>query len=248
MDDLLIITLIVGFLAQLIDGALSMGHGVATSSVLLGLGVPPATTSACVHVAQIFTNGVSGLSHIRLGNVDRLLLWKLAVPGVIGATLGAYVVTALPSETMRPFVALYLLIAGIIILRKALTQVIVKRKVTDKIVPLGLFGGFLDASGGGGWGPIVASNLVARGRKPRKAIGSTVLSQFFVAVAASLTFFATIGFTEWKIIACLVVGGVLAAPFGALVCRKLPARAVMIAVGLLVIVFGLRAIAQAFPL
>ena len=248
MDDLVITVLIVGFVAQLIDGSLSMGYGVASSSMLLGLGLPPATASACVHLAEVFTTGVSGIFHLKIGNVDRSLFWKLALPGVIGAVLGAYVLTALPASTARPFVAVYLLIAGVVIIRKALTQTIEKKKITDKIVPLGLVGGFLDASGGGGWGPIVASNLVARGRKPRKAIGSAILAEFFVALAASLTFLAIVGFREWKILACLVVGGVLAAPLGAYMCRRIPARVVMIIIGLLVIVFGLRAISLAFSL
>jgi len=248
MDELLITFFIVGFVAQLIDGSLSMGYGVATSSMLLGLGVPPASASACVHFAEIFTTGASGVSHIKFGNVDRSLFWKLAIPGVVGAILGAYVLTSLPASTVKPFVAVYLLIAGLIILRKAMATSIEKRKVTDKLAPLGFVGGFLDASGGGGWGPIVASNLVARGRKPRKAIGSAILAEFFVALAASLTFLATVGLGQWKIILCLIVGGVLAAPFGAIVCRKLSPRVIMVIVGVLVIFFGIRAIAQAFPL
>jgi len=248
MDELLITFLIVGFVAQLIDGSLSMGYGVASSSMLLGLGVPPASASACVHFAEVFTTGVSGISHLKFGNVDRSLFWKLAVPGVVGAVLGAYVLTSLPASTVKPFVAVYLLIAGLIILRKAMAKSIEKKKVTDKIAPLGLVGGFLDASGGGGWGPIVASNLVARGRKPRKAIGSAILAEFFVALAASLTFLVTVGLGQWKISLCLIAGGVLAAPFGALVCRRLSPRVIMVIVGVLVIFFGLRAFAQAFPL
>ncbi len=248
MDELLVTFIIVGFVAQLIDGSLSMGYGVATSSMLLGLGVPPASASACVHFAEVFTTGVSGISHFKFGNVDRSLFWKLALPGAIGAVLGAYVLTSLPASTVKPFVAVYLLIAGVIIIRKALTQSFEKKKITGKVVPLGLIGGFLDASGGGGWGPIVASNLVARGSKPRKAIGSAILAEFFVALAASLTFLATLGFGQWKIILCLIAGGVLAAPFGAFVCRRLSPRVIMIIVGALVVFFGIRAFAQAFPL
>jgi len=244
MDETFLLVLLVGFLAQIIDGALGMGYGVTSTSFLLTLGVPPAPASASVHTAEIFTCGVSGISHLRLGNVDRALFRGLVVPGIIGGVLGAYVLTTLPGEKIRPFVSLYLLVMGLLIIRKAFTRT-AQTPGPPRVRRLGLAGGFLDAIGGGGWGPVVTSTLVANGSHPRFAIGSVNLAEFFVTVAQVATFFLTIGILHWRIIVALILGGVAAAPLAAYVCKKLPARSLMVMVGVLIVVLSVRTIHQA---
>lgn len=243
IDQNIIVFTIVGFTAQMIDGALGMAYGVCSNTFLLSIGIPPAAASASVHTAEIFTSGVSGHSHLRCGNVDKKLFKKLLIPGVIGGVLGAYILTAVPGEMIKPFVAFYLLIMGLIILRRALKE-IQGREVGTKLVPLGLAGGFCDAIGGGGWGPITTSTLVARGHNPRCAIGSVNLAEFFVTIAQVATFFTIIGLVHWQIIVGLIIGGVLAAPLAAYNCRRLPAKVMMMIVGALIIALSVRTISQ----
>lgn len=241
MDESIIIFIVVGFIAQIIDGALGMAYGVTSTTFLLSIGIPPVAASASVHVAEIFTSAVSGLSHLKFGNVDKKLLKRLVIPGVLGGILGAYILTVLPGRIIRPFVALYLLLMGLLILRKVFKK-IQERAVETKLLPLGLVGGFLDAVGGGGWGPIVTSTLVTRGHNPRFTIGSVNLAEFFVTAAIAATFFAIIGLVHWRIIVGLIIGGVLAAPLGAYVCKRVPARALMIMVGVLIVSLSVRTI------
>jgi len=216
-----------------------MAYGVSSTTFLLSVGVSPAAASASVHTAEIFASGVSGISHLRFGNVDRDIFRRLLIPGIIGGIAGAYILTTLPGERIKPLIALYLFVMGAIIVRKALRKSEGKKGRTH-LVPLGLVGGFFDAIGGGGWGPIVTSTLVAGGEKPRFAIGSVNLAEFFVTVAEAATFFLTLGLVHWKVIVGLTVGGVLAAPLAAYVCKRLPARALMIMVGALIIVLSIR--------
>ena len=237
----LLIFVFVGFIAQLIDGALGMGYGVTSNSFLLGIGIPPAAASASVHAAEICTSGVSGFSHWKLGNIDKKLFLKLLIPGMIGGMLGAYILVSVPGKTIKPFIAVYLLLMGVIILRKAFIK-IEERVVTTAIAPLGFVGGILDAIGGGGWGPIVTSTLIARGNNPRLTIGTINLVEFFVTVAESVAFILTIGLVHWKIIMGLIIGGVIAAPMGALLCKKLPTKTLLIMVGTLIIVLSFRTI------
>lgn len=234
MDQILIVYIVVGFLAQIIDGALGMAYGVSAAAFLLSIGVPPAAASACVHTAEVVTTGVSGLSHLGFGNVDKKLFQRLMIPGVIGAVLGAYILTAVPGEAIKPFIALYLLIMGFVILRTAFKKIHMK-EVKSRLIPLGLAGGFLDAIGGGGWGPIVTSTLIARGNNPRISVGSVNLAEFFVTVSAVATFSITIGLGHWQIIIGLIIGGVLAAPLAAYVCKRLPPRALLILVAILIV-------------
>jgi uncharacterized membrane protein YfcA len=237
-----LIFVIVGFAAQMIDGALGMAYGVSSNTFLLSVGVPPALASASVHAAEMFTTAVSGLSHLRLGNVDRALFKRLLIPGIIGGILGSYVLTTVPGGIVKPFVAVYLLVMGCIILRKALKKS-KEREVHTKLAPLGAVGGFFDAVGGGGWGPIVTTTLVARGNNPRFAIGSVNMAEFFVTVAESVTFTLTIGqdlVQNWQVVVGLLGGGVLAAPLAAYLCKRLPAQALMIIVGALIVVLQLR--------
>ncbi len=233
--------IIVGFLAQLIDGALGMAYGVSSNTFLLSIGVPPAVASASVHAAEVVTTGVSGLSHWRLGNIDRSLFRRLVIPGVLGGVIGAYLLTEMPTEVIKPIVALYLGIMGAIILRRAMHP-IVEREVRTALAPLGVIGGFFDAIGGGGWGPIVTSTLVARGNNPRLTIGSVSMTEFFVTLSQSIVFILTLTLTleNAQIILGLLIGGVIAAPLAAFAARYIPARPLMMAVGVLIIILSIR--------
>lgn len=235
---------LIGFLAQIVDGALGMGYGVISTSLLLGLGLPPALASAGVHTAEVFVTGASGLAHLHNGNVERRLVLGLLVPGILGGVLGAYVLTQVPGERVKPFVAAYLLGMGGLILYRA-SRRRASASVKGRLVPLGLVGGFLDSIGGGGWGPIVTSTLVARGQTPRMAIGSVSLTEFFVTVAQAATFFSLLEGIPWSVVVGLLSGGLVAAPLAAYVCRRLPAHVLMWLVGLLVLAVSLRTLSQA---
>jgi uncharacterized membrane protein YfcA len=239
MDEILLYV-IIGFVAQMIDGAIGMAYGVTASSVLLSAGVPPATASACVHAAETFTTGASGLAHWKLGNVDRKLLWRLAVPGMIGGAIGAYALSEFDGDTLKPFISAYLLLLGVVIIWKALVRRPLESPQPRSVAPLGFAGGLLDAMGGGGWGPIVTSSLLGQGATPRYAIGSVNLAEFFVTLTISTTFFLTVGLSLWPIITGLVVGGVIAAPFAALAAKHIPAKTLMLVVGCVVIGLSLR--------
>jgi uncharacterized membrane protein YfcA len=231
---------LVGFCAQLIDGSLGMGYGVSANSFLLLFGVPPALASASIHTAEVFTAGVSGLSHWKLGNVDMRLFKRLSLSGVAGAVVGAYILIQIPGDSLKPYVAVYLMLMGALIIYKAFYRP-QPREVTSHILPLGLVGGFFDAIGGGGWGPIVASNLIARGNHIRKSIGSVNLAEFFVALSVSLTLFGAVNLqTQLVNIAGLIVGGVVAAPLAAYLCSRIPVRALMGLTGMMIVALSLR--------
>ena len=232
-----------GFIAQMIDGALGMAYGVTATTFLLTLGIPPSVASASVHSSEIFTSGVSGYMHLKFGNVNSKLFKTLLIPGVIGAIVGAYVLTSLEEYIyiIKPIVAVYTLILGILIVKKALKKRIEKRPF-NKIGWLAMLGGSLDAIGGGGWGPIVSSTLIARGRHPKYTIGSVNLTEFFVSLASSVTFITLIGFSHWQVIVGLILGGMVAAPIAASLSRRLPIKTMMILVGIVVIVVSLRII------
>jgi len=239
MDASIFFFIFVGFIAQMIDGALGMAYGVSSTSLLLAIGIPPAQASASVHAAELVTTAVSGAFHLKFGNVDKKVLRRLLIPGVIGGAIGAYVLTEIPSTIIKPIVAGYLIIMGGIILWKAFRQV-ATRELKTKLVPLGLVGGFFDAIGGGGWGPVVTTTLVARGKEPRFVVGSVNLAEFFVTLSESFVFILTIGLVHWKIIVGLMIGGVLAAPLAAYVCSRIPRRPMMCMVGALIIITSLR--------
>lgn len=232
---------VAGFIAQMIDGTLGMGYGVSATTLLLSLGVPPAMASASVHTAEVFTTGMSAASHYRAGNVVWSIVRRLLIPGAIGAVIGAYILTSIPGEKMKPFVAAYLLIMGVVILAKAWRRQ-TDREAHHHLEPLGFAGGFLDAIGGGGWGPIVVGTLLARGNQPRTTIGSVNFAEFFVTLAASITFLLTIGIATWVPVAGLALGGAVAAPISAMTAKRIPARPLMIAVGVLVIALSVRTI------
>ncbi len=240
MDEKVIIAIVVGFIAQMIDGALGMGYGISATTFLLTTGVPPALVSASVHMAEVFTTGVSGFSHLKLGNVDQRLLKRLLIPGIIGGIIGTYILTTVPTARIKPFVAAYLLIMGMVMIVKTARKSTIQTKKA-RIIPLGLIGGFLDAVGGGGWGPIVTSTLVSRGNNVRHTIGTVNLAEFFVTLTQATAFLALIGQVQWQVITGLLIGGVIAAPLAAYLCHKLPVRMLTILVGVLVMVLGLRA-------
>lgn len=234
-----------GFAAQLVDGTLGMGYGVSLTSLLLALGVPPASASFSVHASEIFTSGVSGISHITFKNVDHSLFKRLVIPGVIGGVVGAYVLSSVPGGVIKPLISAYLIVMGVVILVRAIMRTQTPDKGKRFAGPLALVGGFLDAIGGGGWGPVVTTNLVASGAHPRTTIGSVNLAEFFVTVAESITFVLTIGTIDLRIVGGLILGGVLAAPFGAWLCRHIPRRPWTIAVGLLIIGLSMRTLWKA---
>jgi siroheme synthase-like protein len=243
IDSSILYYILAGFIAQLIDGALGMAYGVTATTFLLSGGISPAASSASVHASEIFTSGVSGLMHLKFGNVNKKLFKSLLIPGIIGAILGAYVLTSLEDYNfiIKPLVSFYTLILGIIIIYKALKKDNIRKRI-KRIFPLAFFGGLLDSIGGGGWGPIVSSTLIARGRNARYTVGSVNLTEFFVALASSLTFVTIIGLTHWMIIAGLIIGGSIAAPIGAVLANKIPTKTIMILVGLVVIIISLKRI------
>jgi len=236
--ELLLFT-VAGFAAQLIDGTLSMGYGVSATTLLLTFGVAPAGASASVHTAEVVATAFSAWNHWRQKNVVAAFVKRLLIPGVLGAVAGAYVLTAIPGEVIKPFMSSYLLLMGAIILLKAWRRSVHVGSARH-LTPLGLAGGFCDAVGGGGWGPIVAGTLLARGNEPRTTIGSVAFSEFFVTFAASATLLLTIGVSNWMPIAGLALGGALASPIAARLTGRIPARPLMIVVGVVVILLSVR--------
>ncbi|HEX2123629.1 MAG TPA: sulfite exporter TauE/SafE family protein [Thermoanaerobaculia bacterium] len=233
--------IVAGLLAQLIDGILGMAYGVSATTLLLSFGVPPAVASASVHTAEVVTTGFSGYHHWRAGNVVLSFVRRLLIPGVIGGCVGAYILTEIPADVIKPFIAAYLLLMGLFILAKAWRRSV--HVGSEKhLVPLGLAGGFFDAVGGGGWGPIVVGTLLARGNEPRTTIGSVNVAEFFVTLATSVTFIVTIGVTQWLPIAGLAIGGAIASPIAARLTGRIPARPLMVAVAVVVILLSVRTI------
>ena len=228
------IALAIGLAAQAVDGALGMGYGVTASSFLLGTGASPAVASASTHIAKLFTTGVSGIAHAKYGNVDRKLFVRLLLPGMAGGMLGVLLVTSVDGRLLKPFVSAYLLVIGLYILAKAYRHVRPRQGEPRHAAKLGLFGGFVDAVGGGGWGPVVTSTLVGSGNDPRTTIGSVNFAEFFMtlATAASFTLFAVEG--TWPVVAGLVIGGLFAAPFAALLCKAVSTRTLFVSVGVLI--------------
>jgi uncharacterized protein len=235
----------VGFAAQMVDGSIGMAYGVTSSSVLLSMGISPAVASACVHAAETFTTAVSGAAHWRFGNVDFALVRRLAIPGAIGGAIGAYVLSNIDGNAIKPYIAGYLLLMGAFILWKALRPTAQPTEPPQHVGPLGFVGGFMDSIGGGGWGPIVTTTLIGSGTTPRYAIGSVNLAEFFVTLTISATFLFTIGLELFPIIAGLIVGGVIAAPLAAYATRYLPDKALMVIVGLVIVILSLRTILNA---
>lgn len=241
VDSTLLIFVAGGFVAQMVDGALGMAYGVTATTFLLSFGIGPAAASASVHASEIFTTGASGLSHLRFKNVNSKLFRHLLIPGVIGAIIGAYVLSSFSEygAYIKPVVSVYTLILGGVIIVKAIRKLKDKKKI-KRIGILAFFGAFLDSIGGGGWGPIVSSTLIARGRNMRYTVGSVNLAEFFITLASSATFFTLIGIHHWHVIIGLIIGGTIAAPIAAYFTSKIPVRAGLITVGIVIVVVSLR--------
>ncbi len=239
-----------GFLAQLVDGALGMGYGVTCTTILLSLGINLPAISGSIHTAEMFSSGVSGYSHYKFGNVNKKLFKTLLIPGIIGAIAGAYLLSTFGDRYaiyIRPLLAAYTLFLGTKILRTAFR----KNNTAQKVKRVGWLagaGGFLDSFGGGGWGPLVTSTLISKGRSPRFVIGSVSVTEFFITLASALTFFSLLGISHWPVILGLIVGGTIAAPLAAKLAGKLPIKTMFICVGGLVIIWSLRILLKSIGL
>lgn len=241
---------LVGFLAQLIDGALGMGYGVTCTAALLYIGIPLPAISSSIHTAEMFSSGASGFSHYKFGNINKKLFKNILIPGVLGAILGALLLSYLGEKyagIIKPILAIYTFILGIRILLNAFKKNKIRKK-TKRVGWLAGAGGFLDSFGGGGWGPLVTSTLISKGKTPRYVIGTVSLTEFFVTFASALTFFSVIGISHWQLIAGLILGGVLAAPIAARLAGKLPLKAMFIGVGAIVIIWSLNVLLKTFHL
>lgn len=223
----------VGFVAQMVDGALGMAFGVISNTLLVSLGVPPAGASARVHIVEAFTTAASGISHVLHRNVDWWLFGRLAVPGMIGGAIGAYLLTTVDASVAKPFVLGYLALIGLYLIWRGFTHVH-RARSPRFIAPLGLVGGFLDASGGGGWGPIVTSNLLIQGAEPRKVIGTVNTTEFFLTLVISATFISQLGIESFTYATVgLLVGGLAAAPLGAFAAKRISPRPLLTLVGVI---------------
>lgn len=230
MGDEFVVFAAIGFCAQMIDGALGMAFGVIASTSLIAFGTPPAFASAAVHAAEVVTTGISGASHILHRNVDWSLFRQLAVPGVIGGCLGAYVLTGLPEEVVKPLVTVYLALMALLIFLRVASRL--RSSWNFPAAAVGGGGGFLDAIGGGGWGPIVASTLLAKGDAPRSTIGSVNTTEFVVTTAISITFFTQLDLSSYgNAVLGLVIGGALAAPVAGYLVKIMPTRLALVLVG-----------------
>ncbi|MBN8807116.1 MAG: sulfite exporter TauE/SafE family protein [Sphingomonas sp.] len=222
----------IGFAAQLVDGALGMAFGLINSTLLVTVvGMPPALASASVHAVETFTTAASGVSHVVHRNVDWRLFARLVIPGMIGGAIGAYVLSHIDAAVARPFVMAYLSIIGLYLLYRAWRGRVEPRE-PKVIEPLGLVGGFLDAAGGGGWGPVVTSNLLVQGSAPRQTIGTVNTSEFFLTTTISAAFILSLGFAAFTLQTLgVLIGGLVAAPIGGLLAKRVPARGLMAIVG-----------------
>jgi uncharacterized membrane protein YfcA len=237
LDEIFLLFILIGFVAQLIDGTLGMAYGVASSTALMALGMPPAIISANVHAAEVFTTAASGVSHAIARNVDWRLFARLTIAGALGGATGAFLISRLDLDFVRPVIAGYLLFMGLIVIRRAFPRS-PKAKPVRRVSVLGFFGGMVDAIGGGGWGPVVASNLIARNGTPATIVGTVNLAEFLVTLSISLAFLAALGPSLGKAALGLVIGGVAAAPIAAFGAKKLPTSLLTALVGLLIVLLS----------
>ena len=244
LDENLLAFFLIGVFAQLVDGALGMGYGATSTSFLLAYGVPPVVSSTAVHVSEMFTTGASALSHHRFGNINKKLVKHLLIPGVLGSITGAYLLSdVINGDLIKPFIAIYMIVLAAIIIKKALKKNVEKKK-TKKLGVLAVFGGFMDSVGGGGWGPIVTSTLLGRGRNPKYTIGSVNAAEFAISFASGITFMLFGGIHGWQVIIGLILGGVIAAPIAAFLVNKIKRKPMMIAVGILIILLSLKTLSK----
>ncbi|OYW85929.1 MAG: hypothetical protein B7Z20_08220 [Sphingobium sp. 32-64-5] len=240
--------ILIGFAAQLVDGALGMAYGVISSTLLIAMGVSPKHASAGVHAAETFTTAVSGISHIYHRNIDWRLFRRLAVPGVIGGVTGAYLLSNIDSGLIKPLVLIYLTAIGLWLIWRS-THVIHRARDPRVVAPLGLVGGFLDASGGGGWGPVVTSNLLLQGGDPRTTIGTVNASEFLLTLSVSITFLIHLGWQSFTTAtAGLLIGGVIAAPLGAMLAKHIAPNRLLLLVGMVLTLTSAYGIAKSLSL
>ena len=248
---------LIGFIAQMIDGALGMAYGASSMTMLTSYGVSSSIANSCIKLSEVFTTSASGFSHWKLGNINKKLVKNLIIPGMIGAIFGATLIAyvdqieGIGKKYVKPVISIYILILGIFIIYKALRKK-EKKKKTENLSALAAFGGFMDAAGGGGWGPIVTSTLISKGRNPKYTIGSVNLSEFFIALTSAVIITVLIGLEEWKVgggikvVLGLIFGGFIAAPMGAVVASRIKAKPMMLTVGILIIVVNLLNIYKAW--
>lgn len=250
----LLLVSVAGFLAQLVDGAMGMAFGITSTTLLIFLAYNPAAASAIVHLVEIATSSISGISHIKFGNVDWHALVKVAVPGAVGAFIGAILLSSVDLSSARPWTASILLVLGGLVLYRFTRPIILGKKRRARarwLAPLGLVGGFIDSTGGGGWGPVVTTSLTASNAlEPRKAIGTTNTAEFVIAIAASVGFLIGLGAEQipWDAVIALLIGGALAAPIAAWLVSKAPQRLLGILVGNLIIALNIRQLSISFEL
>jgi uncharacterized protein len=235
----------VGLLAQTVDGALGMAYGITSTSFLLASGSSPAVASAAVHIAEVFTTGVSGITHIKLGNVNKNLFLRLLVPGMIGASTGAWIVSSIDGKALKPYIAGYLLVMGLYVISKIFRKIRTRHEEPRHVAKLGLLGGFVDAVGGGGWGPVVTTTLVGTGHDPRMTIGSVNLAEFFLTFVSAGVFAMLVGESPWPTVAGLVIGGLFAAPLAAMLTKRLHTKALLALVGTVISLISLYNLYQA---
>ncbi|MBA3577915.1 MAG: sulfite exporter TauE/SafE family protein [Sphingomonas sp.] len=234
-----------GFIAQLLDGALGMAFGVISTTLLLSMGVPPAAASAGVHTVETFTTAVSAGSHVAHRNVEWKLFFRLAIPGIIGGVIGAYVLSSIDAGTVKPFILAYLATIGVYLVYRAIRYP-PQHKPARFVEPLGLVGGFLDAAGGGGWGPVVTGNLLVQGADPRRTIGTVNTVEFFLTASISAAFITTLGWQAFTVATLgLLIGGVAAAPFAAVVAKRARPRVLLALVGSVLTLTGIYGIVAA---
>ena len=241
--------LLIGFGAEIVAGSMGMGYGVICTSLLLIMNVPPAVVSASIHSAEAFTSAAGTVSHWQLGNINKKLARALALPAIIGAVAGALLLTYVGhryEKITKPFIAAYTIYLGIKILQNAFKKKGENgKKKKSNIMALGLIGGFIDSFGGGGWGPLVTGTFIKNGHTPRFVIGSSTFAKCILTVASAITFIFTIGIHHWNVVAGLLIGGIVTAPFSAMLTAKLPTKKMFITVGIVVIVCGLITISRA---
>jgi uncharacterized protein len=247
MDDF-VLFLLVGFVAQMVDGALGMAYGVISSTTLLAFGVSPAHASAAVHAAEVFTTAASGSSHLYHRNIDWKLFWRLAPFGVFGGCAGAYVLTGIEADAMKPIVTTYLALVGAWLVLRSFRKIPSKPVGPAIVAPLGAAGGFLDAAGGGGWGPIVTTGLLGFGGTPRYVVGTVNASEFIITLSVSVTFVMALLTGHWEsagepmahfaAVAGLVVGGLFAAPLAGFMVKTLSEKTLLRLIGVLIVLLA----------
>jgi len=243
LDGRFFLFVLAGFCAQLVDGALGMAFGVSCSTLLIAFNVPPALSSASVHFSEIFTTGASGISHTLLKNLHKQLFVRLLIPGIIGAVIGAYLLSEVfDGNIIKPFISAYLLFLGLWIIYK---ELLVKNKTLKKVKHVGRLafaGGMLDAIGGGGWGPVVTSNLIHKDITPKRVIGSVNIAEFFITISSSAVFMFFVDIKDWKPTLGIIVGGLFAAPFAAYIVKIIKRRPLTIVIGSLIAIISLYSI------